>query len=76
MSIGNDYGFCAACGNVKEDQSSSLCNQCSLAEYATIKEYIRKNPHANAMDIANHTGISIDRIVRHIKGGAFTYSKR
>ncbi|KAB2953641.1 hypothetical protein F9B85_03195 [Heliorestis acidaminivorans] len=50
----------------------NLCPHCIREEeehYEAVRTYLRKNPGANVIDVANETGVDEDTIVRYIKEG-------
>ncbi|MCQ6277148.1 hypothetical protein JMM81_19935 [Bacillus sp. V3B] len=63
-------GFCSSCGKLTENQSLSYCVECSQKErsdYEKVRDYIRKNPNSNAMNVAQGTGVDISKIMNYIK---------
>lgn len=66
----SEYGFCSSCGKVKEDQSLTHCMECykkERSDYEMVREYIRKNPNSNAMNVAQGTGVDISKVMNYIK---------
>jgi hypothetical protein len=66
--------ICQKCGNIKQahEDVCRICNYSDRDEYQIVREYLRKNPNSNAMQIANATGISVSKILRYIKTGTLT----
>jgi recombinational DNA repair protein RecR len=67
-------GICHICGNIMQpnDGFCRTCYQNERDEYKIVRNYLRKNPNSNAMQIANATGIPISNILRYIKNGTLT----
>ncbi|MFA1822260.1 hypothetical protein ACDX78_19110 [Virgibacillus oceani] len=66
-----NYGSCMYCGKI-DHLTNELCEDCFTEEMDNvkkIKEILAKHPNSNAMEIAQKTNISIDRITRLIKRG-------
>jgi NAD-dependent DNA ligase len=63
---------CPYCGNALQ-KYEFFCEQCAQDEflcYRAVKDYLRKYPSSNAMQIANATGISVSKILQYIKNGS------
>ncbi|WP_400162780.1 hypothetical protein ACAF76_004875 [Brevibacillus sp. TJ4] len=65
---------CLACGSPMHPRElvCTVCGANELEEYTIIRNYVRSYPNSNAMQIANATGISINKILRFIKDGSLT----
>lgn len=66
--------FCSVC-SLPTAEHQSLCPECmekEMSDYQKVREYLRKHPLANAMQIANETGISISKITQFVRNGALT----
>ncbi|PSL48603.1 hypothetical protein B0H94_104204 [Salsuginibacillus halophilus] len=65
---------CKSCGMKPSTGELNYCEDCMTKDqhdYQKIRAYLRLNPNANAMQIANETGISVSRITYFIKNGSF-----
>lgn len=75
----SEYGFCSSCGKVKEDQSLTHCIECykrERSDYEMVREYIRKTPNSNAMNVAQGTGVDISKITKYIKEKALVMNSK
>lgn len=68
-------GFCPQCGRFIEQKSLPFCNNCFQKyheDLVKIKKCLKEYPDANAIMVANYTGLPIERILLYIKTGALT----
>lgn len=68
-------GFCESCGQLSKHLQASLCPAChheDRSDYWKIRNYLVKNPYANAIEISDETNIPISKITSLIKGKAFS----
>ncbi|WCK55578.1 hypothetical protein PP175_06435 [Aneurinibacillus sp. Ricciae_BoGa-3] len=49
--------------------NSTTAREDDLLVYRRIREYLAEYPRANAMQIANATGVSISKITRYVREG-------
>ncbi|MGO0062433.1 hypothetical protein ACTID9_20825 [Brevibacillus fluminis] len=63
---------CPYCGNElqKHEFFCADCGQDEFICYRAVKDYLRKHPNSNAMQVANATGISISKILQYIREGS------
>ncbi|MGE5703518.1 MAG: hypothetical protein ACM32O_13390 [Clostridia bacterium] len=54
----------------------STCAQDEYISYRAVKDYLRKYPSSNAMQISNATGISVSKIIKFIRDGSLTVVDR
>jgi hypothetical protein len=66
--------ICDKCGSIIQanDAICQYCCQIEMDEYKIVRDYLRRYPNSNAMQIANATGISISNILKYIKNGSLT----
>ncbi|WP_018921976.1 hypothetical protein [Salsuginibacillus kocurii] len=71
MNNHNSAGrLCPHCGRIKSDQSTTFCETCEEADrldYKRIRSYLQHHPQANAMEVANNTELSINRVLYFLK---------
>lgn len=56
---------CNRCGKLQVQRPDTLCADCKqiyISEASVVKEYIKMNPGASIMHVAQHTGFSVKRI--------------
>jgi predicted amidophosphoribosyltransferase len=73
----SEYGFCPSCGKVKEDKTLSHCELCykqERSDYEKVRDYVRKHPNSNAMDVARKTDVDISKIMKYIKNKALSFA--
>lgn len=63
---------CPYCGKALQ-KYEFFCEDCGKDEfihYRVVKDYLRKYPNSNAMQVANATGISVSKILQYIREGS------
>lgn len=67
-----DLKNCPECGRVFASQGGRLCRNCMDEvdkDYAAVRKYVRKNPGADVLRVAQATGVKEELILQFLREG-------
>ena len=69
------FAKCARCSGIHDRIRSPVCLECQPdedADYEKIRDAVSENPHLNAQQVAEATGVTVDCVLRMLDDGQIT----
>lgn len=64
--------MCKSCGTITPVTPFMICNDC-LQERETVRTYLKHNPQASALEIAQQTDVNIEKVTNLVHQGALLH---